>query len=250
MIELKVLGCGSSLGVPVVGCDCFVCSSIHSQNKRLRSSLLLSHLGKNILVDFGQDIRYQLLRENINKIDSAILTHIHADHVSGIDDLRPFYIMHNLPPVKIYSEKFSFDIFNMRFPYLKDSEYFRRIEVDSYEAIVIEGIKFQFFRQDHGKMDSLGFRVGNFAYANDLINFYKESKKYLYDLDILIIDCISYQSTDTHSGLQQVLEWQKQFNPKMVYLTNMSHKIDYFEIQKTLPDNIKPLYDGQLLIIS
>jgi phosphoribosyl 1,2-cyclic phosphate phosphodiesterase len=249
MITLKILGCGSSLGVPIIGCSCEVCISDSPYNKRLKSSLLFSYLDKDILVDFGQDIRQQLLKENIKKIDSAILTHIHSDHTSGIDDLRPFYVVHKLPPVNIYSDNNTFKLFSERFPYLENSSYFKKINIDCYDKKNIDGIEFQFFKQDHGVIDSLGFRINNFAYANDLIDFYEESHKYLYDLDILIVDCISYSSTETHSGLEKILIWQKQFNPKMIYLTNMSHRIDYFEIQKILPDNIKPLFDGQTILI-
>jgi phosphoribosyl 1,2-cyclic phosphate phosphodiesterase len=249
MIEIKVLGCGSSLGVPVIGCNCNVCVSDSPYNKRLRSSLLISYLDKNILIDFGQDVRQQLLRENIKKIDSAILTHIHSDHVSGIDDLRPFHMVNKLPPVDIYSDNFTFELFKNRFPYLDKSEYFNKIIIDSYEERLINDVKFQFFKQDHGTMDSMGFRICNFAYANDLINFYQESEKYLYNLEILIIDCISYESTNTHSGLSKILKWNEQFSPKRIYLTNMSHRIDYFDIQKILPNNIMPLFDGQIIRI-
>jgi phosphoribosyl 1,2-cyclic phosphate phosphodiesterase len=249
MIKIKILGCGSSLGVPVIGCKCQVCTSLSTYNKRLRSSLLISLEGKNILIDFGQDVRQQLLRENIEKIDSAILTHIHSDHVSGIDDLRPFYLIHNLSPVKIYSNETTFEIFDKRFSYLKESDYFTKIKIDYYDKLSIEGVDFQFFKQDHGDMDSLGFRIGNFVYANDLINFYEESKKYLYNLDSMVIDCISYESAPTHSGLDKILVWNEEFHPKTIYLTNMSHKIDFFDIQKKLPNNIKPLYDGQIIEI-
>jgi phosphoribosyl 1,2-cyclic phosphate phosphodiesterase len=247
MIKIKILGCGSSLGVPVIGCSCNVCSSTAPYNKRLKSALLISHFDKNVLIDFGQDIRQQLLRENVKKIDHAILTHIHSDHASGIDDLRPFHLVNGLPPLDIYSDKFTFDMFKIRFPYLDNAEYFKRIIVDSYDQRIIGGLNFQFFKQNHGNINSLGVRIGNFAYANDLIEFYKESYKYLYNLDILIIDCISYKSTKTHSGLEKVLIWREKFKPKLIYLTNMSHGIDYFEIQKILPENVKPLYDKQVL---
>ena len=209
MIEVKILGCGSSLGVPIISCSCNVCISESSYNKRLRSSLLISNLDKNILIDFGQDIRQQLIRENIKKIDSAILTHIHADHVSGIDDLRPFYLVSKAPPVKIYSDSFTFELFKTRFPYLDDAQYFNKILINHYDKEFIEGIEFQFFKQNHGPVDSLGFKIGNFVYANDLIDFYEESHQYLYNLDILVIDCISYESTLTHSGLEKILFWQK-----------------------------------------
>jgi phosphoribosyl 1,2-cyclic phosphate phosphodiesterase len=249
MLKIKVLGCGSSLGVPVVACDCNVCSSPSLYNKRLKSALLISNNDKNILIDFGQDIRQQLLREDIKRIDYAILTHIHSDHSSGIDDLRPFHLIHMLPPICIYSDNFTFDIFKIRFPYLDNAEYFNRKVIDCYDQKFIGGVNFQFFKQNHGNIDSLGMRIGNFAYANDLIEFYEESYKYLYNLDILIIDCISYSSNKTHSGLEKVLIWREEFKPKLIYLTNMSHKIDYFEIQKILPDNVKPLYDGQVIYI-
>ena len=127
MIQVRILGCGSSLGVPVIGCTCQVCISDSKYNKRLRSAILIETDDKNILVDFGYDVRHQLLRETIQKIDSVILTHGHADHLSAIDDLRPFHIIHKLDPVQIYTSESAHKIFQDRFPYLKEATFFKMI---------------------------------------------------------------------------------------------------------------------------
>ena len=250
MIKVRILGCGSSLGVPVIGCACQVCISSSSYNKRLRSSILIEKEDKNILVDFGYDVRQQLLREKIQKIDSAILTHAHSDHVSAIDDLRPFHIIHKLSPVQIYTSESAYKIFQDRFPYLKEAKFFEMNIIAEFQQIQISDIKLQFFNQNHGSMDSLGFRIGNFAYANDVIEFYPESEQYLYNLDILVVDCLAPKSTHAHAGLDKVIEWYHKFQPKQIFLTNMSHSIDYLAITEALPHNILPLHDGQIINLS
>ena len=250
MIKVRILGCGSSLGVPVIGCTCQVCISDSKYNKRLRSSLLIEKANKNILVDFGYDLREQLLRENIQTIDASILTHGHSDHLSAIDDLRPFHMIHELPPVEIYTSESAHKTFQTRFPYLKEAMFFKMNIISEFQQIQISDINIQFFNQDHSSMDSLGFRIGNFAYANDLIAFYPASEQYLYDLEILVVDCLALKSTQTHAGLDRVMEWYNKFQPKQIFLTNMSHSIEYFEIMKILPQNIRPLHDGQIIDIS
>lgn len=253
MITIKILGCGSSLGVPVVGCNCQVCLSKSKYNKRLKSSILIESNNKNILVDFGCDIRQQLLRENIKKIDAAILTHIHADHVSGIDDLRPFHMFFNHPTIPIYTSHTSDKLFQSRFPYLKPEklkkQFFKINPIKPFDLIKIHNIHFQFFNQNHGSIDSLGFKINNFVYANDLVNLYKESEQYFYNLEALILDCIDYKGTPSHIGLETVLKWNIKFKPQKIFLTNMSHIIDYDHISKILPQNIIPLYDGQKIKI-
>lgn len=244
MTEITIMGSGASLGVPVLACSCKVCKSTSKFNKRSRPSVLISKAGKNILVDFGLDVRQQLMRENITNLDAAILTHDHADHVGGIDDLRVFGYSTNTP-LPIYSDSSTIDIISERYKYLLKEQRVKMIKLEGFESIQnIAGIEIQFFEQDHYSIPSLGFRIGDFVYSNDVIKYPASSEKFLKNVKNFVVDCMDYKSTRSHSGLEEVLEWNKKFTPEFVWLTNMSHTIDYEEIQKHLPENIRPAYDG------
>ena len=249
MTEITILGCGASLGVPVLTCKCKICMSDSKFNKRSRPSILISKAGKNVLVDFGLDVRMQLMRENINALDAAILTHDHADHVGGIDDLRVFGYYTNVP-LPIYSDANTIDIIAMRYKYMLHEKRIEMRKLTSFESMEnIAGIDIQFFEQDHYSMKSLGFRIGDFVYSNDVIKYPESSQKFLLGVRTLVIDCMDYTSTLAHSGLGQVLLWNEQYKPESIWLTNMSHTIDYDEIQKQLPENVKPLFDGQKIMV-
>ena len=249
MLEITILGCGASLGVPVLTCKCNTCLSNDPYNKRARPSILISKGDTNVLVDFGLDVRMQLMRENINRLDAAILTHDHADHVGGIDDLRVFGYDAGTP-LPIYSDSKTIDIISNRYNYMRKEKRITMHKLPGFECMHnIAGVDIQFFEQDHYSMKSLGLRIGDFVYTNDDIEYPESSDKFLSGAKTWVIDCMDYTSTLAHFGLDKVLECAEKYKPEFVWLTNMSHTIDYFEIQKQLPDNIKPLYDGQRIIV-
>ena len=249
MLEITILGCGASLGVPVLTCKCNTCLSNDPHNKRARPSILISKGDTNVLVDFGLDVRMQLMRENINRLDAAILTHDHADHVGGIDDLRVFGYDAGTP-LPIYSDAKTIDIISNRYNYMIKEKRITMHKLPGFECMHnIAGVDIQFFEQDHYSMKSLGLRIGDFVYTNDVIEYPESSDKFLSGAKTWVIDCMDYTSTLAHFGLDKVLECAEKYKPEFVWLTNMSHTIDYFEIQKQLPDNIKPLYDGQRISI-
>jgi phosphoribosyl 1,2-cyclic phosphate phosphodiesterase len=253
MIEVTILGCGSSLGVPVVGCKCNVCTSTDPKNQRFRSSILITSKlnGEtvNVLVDCGFDIKKQLINAGITKLDAVILTHNHADHLSGLDELRVFSVIHGHKLLPFYMHLDSRPKVMASYNYMFENQYLQEHIIDYYSEISISNIKISLFKQDHTVMNSLGLRINNFVYANDLAFFYEESKKYLQNIDTFLVDCCGYKSTHVHSGLERVLLWQQEFKPKTTYLTNLSHDIDYFEIQNQTPKNIHPVYDGLILKI-
>ena len=249
MTEITILGCGASLGVPVLACECKICKSESKFNKRSRPSILISKAGKNVLVDFGLDVRLQLMREQINSLDAAILTHDHADHVGGIDDLRVFGYQTNTP-LPIYSDSKTIDVIAERYKYMLREKRIEMHKLDDYESMHnIAGVDIQFFEQDHYSMRSLGLRIGDFVYSNDVIKYPESSQKFLYGAKTIVIDCMDYESTLAHSGLWQVLLWNEEYKPESMWLTNMSHTIDYDEIQKQLPSNVRPLVDGQKIMV-
>ena len=253
MVQIQILGSGSSLGVPVLGCECKVCASNDAKNKRLRSSILISFQAegeiRNILVDCGFDIKRQLMRAGVKKLDAVILTHYHADHVSGLDELRVFSSLNGKKLMPIYLTSDSWGHLSVAYDYMFKNQHLQQHVIDYYDKIELFGLTISFFRQDHTVMDSLGFRVNNFVYANDLAFFYEKSFEYLRDMDVFVVDCCNYQSNMVHAGLERVMQWRDQFTPKKIYLTNLSHKIDYFEIQKILPSDMHPAHDGLTLSI-
>ncbi|HJD55486.1 MAG TPA: MBL fold metallo-hydrolase [Rickettsia endosymbiont of Pyrocoelia pectoralis] len=249
MLQVTILGCGASVGVPVIGCNCSVCLSDSKYNKRTRSAIYINDENSQILVDFGFDIRSQLLREKINKLDCAILTHDHSDHVNGIEDLRVFSIIKK-QPLEIYTDHNTEAKLHQKFNYLFSDNALKTgyalvtKPIDFFDKININTIEIQFFRQHHGPIDSLGIRVGDFVYSPDVVDFPPESEEYLKNIKVWILDCMDYTSNPNHAGLDKVLEWREKYKPKQILLTNMRHTIDYHEIIKILPDNVKPLYDG------
>ncbi|MGX6960384.1 MAG: MBL fold metallo-hydrolase [Rickettsia endosymbiont of Pentastiridius leporinus] len=249
MLQVTILGCGASIGVPVIGCNCSVCLSDSKYNKRTRSAIYINDENSQILVDFGYDIKYQLIREKVSKLDCAILTHDHSDHVNGIDDLRMFSII-NKKPLPIYTDHNTDTKLHKKFDYLFNDNSLKigyalaTKPIDFFDKIKINAIEIQFFRQYHGPIDSLGIRIGDFVYSPDVIDFPPESEEYLKDIEVWIVDCMDYTSNRNHAGLDKVLEWREKYKPQQILLTNMRHTIDYYEITKMLPSNVKPLYDG------
>jgi len=243
MLQITVLGCGSSLGVPVIGCDCNVCTSTSSYNKRTRSSIYMDDGNSQILIDFGFDIKDQLIREKFRKLDAAILTHYHADHFSGVDNLRVFPFIQN-KPLEIFSDHHTIELLENRYEYLFSADKLVAKPVDFFAKLEIHSMNIQFFKQNHSSIDSLGVRVGDFVYSSDVADFPDRSKKFLQNIKVWVLDCVGYDSNDNHAGLNKVLQWNDEYKPQQILLTNMGHLIDYHQIVNILPNNIKPLYDG------
>ena len=243
MLEVNILGCGSSFGVPVVGCRCQVCKSDSRYNKRLRSSTIISQNETKILVDFGFDIKKQLINADISNLDAAILTHDHADHVGGIDELRIFFYIHR-KPLDIFVLDSIAPVILDRYNYLFAEQKLKMNVVSEFQEIKIQDTTLQFFPQIHGSIKSLGIRTEGFVYSCDVCNFPLESDKYLYNIDTWVVDCMDYKSTFDHAGLDKILEWNEKYAPKKIYLTNMNHNIDYHKISTQLPSHIMPLHDG------
>ncbi len=243
MLQITILGCGSSLGVPIIGCDCDTCLSDSSYNKRTRTSIYIDDGNSQILIDFGFDIKDQLIREKIRTLDAAILTHDHADHVSGIDNLRVFPFIQQKPLNIFADHKTAADVVG-KHQYLFNQDNLIMNAVGFFENIQIGAMDVQFFRQNHYKIDSLGIRIGNFVYSTDVLYFYEESKKYLQNIDSWVLDCSGYTQATSHASIATMLSWREEYQPSNIYLTNMSHEIDYHTIINELPKHVTPLYDG------
>lgn len=257
---LIILGSGTSTGIPMLGCQCEVCTSKKSENQRTRTSILLQINGKNIIVDTTPDMRTQLLRENILNIDGAIITHDHADHVHGIDDLRPFTFD---KPMPVITDKVSAKNLKEKFPYIFNTEkVFKNLKVlgggiPRLNLEVIEGdftlknIPFESTLLPHGHSKTLSLIHQSFAYIIDCKTIPNTWIKTLQDkkLDLIIIDCVRYKTHQTHLCFDDAIKFIKLIRPKRAGLIHMAHEIEHFDLinrieQLKLDIEIFPVFDG------
>ncbi len=255
-MRITILGSGSSSGVPMVGCECAVCTSENPKNVRTRVSIVIEHEGRHILVDTSPDLHQQSIRHNLRTIDAVLYTHAHADHTHGIDDLRSFnYHLDDVLPA--YSDAKTLQTLTNTFAYVFQPRpqpvWFRPaleahpIEVAPPKAFDAAGLAVIPFWQHHGSTKSLGFRMGNTVYSTDANGFPKESEPMLEGLELWIVDCLRYTDSWTHAKLEMTLEWIEKFKPKRAVLTHMSHHFEYDTLKAALPNNVEPGYDGMVL---
>ncbi|MFV9875269.1 MAG: MBL fold metallo-hydrolase [Rickettsiales endosymbiont of Dermacentor nuttalli] len=255
MVKVIILGCGSSSGVPVIGCKCKVCLSMGRFNQRTRSSIVIKNYNSNILIDTSPDLRYQALTNGINSIDAVLYTHYHSDHINGIDDLRSFNYISN-KPLPIYADKETLSVLKLKFSYAfsnpcESLQWYKPSlipnEIEVGKGFLINGLDIVPFRQFHGNAYSLGFKFQNMAYSTD-INFLTDDViKLLKGIEVWIVDCLSYKQSRSHAYLDLVLSWVNKIRPKRVVLTHMGHDIDYLTLKKNLPSFVEPAYDGMII---
>ena len=247
-----LLGTGTSVGVPVIGCGCAVCRSSNLRNHRTRCSVALGLPQGNLLIDTPPDLRNQLLRENIGIIHSVLFTHEHADHLHGMDDLRLFpFILGGAVPVHAtlkvqdrIQRVFDYAFDRRESTHAGATPKFDMVTIGS-EPFETLGVKIVPIPMAHGPYcDVLGFRIGNVAYCTDTNSIPESSLSLLEGLDCLIIDALRFTPHPTHFNVEQALEVIQQLNPKRAYLTHLSHDLDYDEVNAKLPDHVKLAYDG------
>ena len=254
-IEITILGCGSSGGVPLIGNIWGPCDPKDSRNIRRRVSILVKIKGVMFLVDTSPDLRMQMLDAEVKNIDAVLYTHSHADHVHGIDDLRAFcWKRKDNRPIPIYGDDYTINQLTTRFNYA-----FQRNlgpAIPSLEANkvsigdnIIEGINIQAIKQMHGKGYSLGYRFDNVAYSTDVNHLPEESFEQLKNLDLWIVDCVRYEPHYSHSHFDQTIEWINRLKPKKAILTHMGHWLDYNELKSKCPENVEPGIDGMVIKI-
>ena len=257
--EMIIMGTGTSIGVPVVGCRCDVCLSNNPRNRRTRSGVLLRTPEGELIIDAGPELRLQLIRERATLIRAALMTHGHADHIMGMDDLRIFGFQLN-SSVPLYCEEsveqqirhtFSYaftDPASHAHQYAAPRLRFERINAgDKFEVL---GLNIEAIRLKHGELPILGFRIGNVAFCTDVSTIPAASKERLQGLDVLVLDTLRRAPHPTHLHLDAALKLIHQLRPKMTYLTHMSHELDYDELVRELPDHVRPAYDGLRIAIS
>jgi phosphoribosyl 1,2-cyclic phosphate phosphodiesterase len=252
-IEVTILGCGSSGGVPLIGNIWGPCDPNDSRNIRRRVSILVKKNKKAFLVDTSPDLRMQMLDANVKDVDAVLYTHSHADHVHGIDDLRAFcWQRKDNKPLPIYSDQYTIDQITKRFDYAFENKYGPAVPSLAANTIsigtnTIQGVNVEAIKQIHGKGFSLGYRFDNVAYSTDVNNLPKESMDQLKNLDLWIVDCVRYEPHYSHSHFDQTISWIKQLKPKKAILTHMGHWLDYNELKNKCPDNVEPGIDGMVI---
>ena len=258
--KITILGSGTSTGIPLVGCNCSVCLSNDLKNKRLRTSIYLSTLrGKQILIDTTPDLRTQLLTHKINRVDAVIITHEHADHLHGIDDLRPLCFIPPSKRIPIYTANSVAGTITDRFPYIFKPQ--KTVIgggiplLDLYPVNEgkksIQGEEFSFFMLPHGAGKSMGFIHGKFAYLIDchVIPDKIVEKLRKLKLDFMLIDCVRRQVHQTHLNVELAFNYIKRISPKRAGLIHMAHQLDHYKLEKEADDffdfPVFPVYDGQ-----
>lgn len=253
-MKVTFLGTGTSQGVPVIACDCEVCSSLDFRDKRLRSSVLVEVDGKTLCIDTGPDFRQQLLREQVKSLDAILFTHEHKDHTAGMDDIRAFnYKAQKAMP--IYARKSVLNQIQQEFAYIFENRNYPGVpQVDMIEItnhnFEAEGVKIIPIEVLHHKLPVFGFRIKDFTYITDA-NFISDSEiEKIKGSKVLVLNGLQKQAHISHFTLQQALEMIEIINPEKAYLTHISHRLGlHREIEKELPENVELAYDGLKLNI-
>lgn len=248
-IKITVLGSGTSSGVPTIGCDCKVCTSDDPRDKRLRPSILVQYGGHNVVIDTTPDFRQQVLRVRLRRLDAILYTHAHADHIMGLDDIRPFNFMQrdNIP---IYGSAETLETIRACFGYIFETRYTEsslpKIATNVFDSAPVElfGLAFEPQRLNHGRGTTWGFRFGNCAYLTDHSDIPPETIERLRGLDVLFLDALRHKPHPTHTTVDRAIAWVEELKPKRAFFTHMSHDVMHARVEERLPAHIRLAYDG------
>jgi phosphoribosyl 1,2-cyclic phosphate phosphodiesterase len=253
-MQVRILGCGGSGGVPLIGNDWGACDAQNPKNRRRRASILVQDGETTLLVDTSPDLREQLLSAGVNRLDAVLYTHAHADHIHGIDDLRPVnrWMRAWIP---IYADPETLGAIEARFGYVfekvpEEYGYFKPCLTSNIikGPFKIGNIDVLPFEQDHGfGRTTLGFRFGDIAYSTDVVAFPETAFESLRGVRVWIVDCLRNKAHPTHAHLEQTLAWIERVKPERAVLTHMDQGLDYETLRRRLPKGVEPAYDGLVL---
>lgn len=235
----------------MAGCRCAVCTSELPQNSRTRCSILVACGGRNVLIDTATDLRQQALREKIERIDAVLYTHTHADHLHGIDDLRPFNLMARAP-IPIFGSAETIGFIRRSFAYIFDEalDPGYRPQLTTFAIggpFTLFGLPVEPIPLRHGRGNALGYRLGDLAYLTDCSAIPASSEERLHGLDVLILDALRFTPHSTHFNIPQALEVVARLKPRRTLLTHLSHEVDHGRHSAGLPPGVEFAYDGQRL---
>jgi len=253
-IRLTFLGTGTSIGVPVIACNCPVCKSADARDKRFRTSAMVHINHQNIVIDCGPDFRFQMLKQNVEDIDAVLFTHEHRDHIAGLDDIRAFnYILNkNIP---IYGSKNVMEAIQTEFPYIfSENRYFGAPQLTVHEIddnlFTIGETNILPIKVMHNKLPVFGYRIGDLTYITDASMIPDEEKHKIKGSKVLVLNALRNSKHISHLSLNEALELIEELKPERAFLTHISHFLGlHEEVEKKLPDNVKLAYDNLIIDI-
>jgi len=248
-IRITVLGSGTSVGVPMIGCECKVCTSADERDRRLRPSILVRYAGRGVLIDTTPDFRQQALRARIPRLDAILFTHSHADHIMRLDDVRPYNFRQG-GAIPIYGSDETLGNVRNSFRYIFESK-LTKSSLPKLELKPLNGASFDLFGVEftpipvqHGDSMIYGFRFGSAAYLTDHSDIPAESMQKLGGLDVLFLDSLRHKPHPTHSTVQQSLRYVETLKPRRTFFTHICHDLQHSRTESELPPHVKLAYDG------
>ncbi|HYH87512.1 MAG TPA: MBL fold metallo-hydrolase [Pyrinomonadaceae bacterium] len=253
-MKFTLLGTGTSTGVPSIGCECETCTSDDARDKRLRVSVLVEHDGQTVLIDTSSDFRQQALRQGIKHLDAVLITHCHADHIFGLDDIRPLNFRHGA--LGLYANERAWRDIRRIFQYIFEPSHFGGGLPQVVAHTVASGARFCLgpdfqitpIEVIHGRLPVMAYRFNDFAYATDLSEIPPASLDMLRGLDVLVLDCLRVRPHPTHLSLERSLAYVEELKPRRAYFTHIAHDIKHERDSRLLPPGVEWAYDG--LVIS
>tara|TARA_B100000749_G_scaffold271675_1_gene252777 strand:+ start:439 stop:1200 length:762 start_codon:yes stop_codon:yes gene_type:complete len=248
-MKVTFLGTGTSQGIPVIACDCKVCTSENPKDNRLRTSILIEENNQTIVIDTGPDFRQQMLRENVQKLDAIVFTHQHKDHVAGMDDIRAFNYKFK-KDMDIYCTAEVEEALIREFPYVFSAYKYPgvpEIKVHNIknEPFIINGVELIPIEGLHYKLPVFGYRIKDFVYLTDVSFVSEREKEKMKGAEVIVLDALRRIPHISHFTMEQAVELLEELKPKQGYLIHISHLMGkHNEVVKELPDFIKPAYDG------
>ena len=249
-MKLTFLGTGTSTGVPSIGCECETCTSSDARDKRLRVSVLIEHAGQSVLVDTSSDFRQQALRYGLKRLDAVLITHCHADHIFGLDDIRPLNFRYGA--LGLYANERAWVDIRRIFKYIFEPSHFGGGLPQVIPHIVEPGAAFCLDKDFlitplqviHGRLPVMAYRFNDFAYATDLSEIPPETMELMRGLDALVLDCLRFKEHPTHLWLDKALEYIEKIKPRRAYLTHIAHDVMHARDSAQLPPSVEWAYDG------
>jgi len=252
-MKLTFLGTGTSTGVPSIGCECETCTSDDPRDKRLRVSIIIEHAGQTVLVDTSADFRQQALRFGLKHLDAVLITHCHADHIFGLDDIRPLNFRYGA--LGVYANDRAWVDIKRIFKYVFEPSYYGGGLPEVLANEVMPGASFCIGREllitplevIHGRLPVIAYRFNDFAYLTDLSEIPPATIDALQGLDVLVLDCLRFREHPTHLWVDKALDYVAQIKPRRTFFTHIAHDIKHERDSARLPAGVHFAYDGLVL---
>jgi phosphoribosyl 1,2-cyclic phosphate phosphodiesterase len=249
-MKLTFLGTGTSTGVPSIGCDCETCTSDDPRDKRLRVSVVIEHAEQTVLVDTSSDFRQQALRYGLKRLDGVLITHCHADHIFGLDDIRPLNF--RFGALGVYANERAWSDIRRIFKYIFEPSHFggglpqviAHTVVPNARFCLGKGLEVTPLEVIHGRLSVMAYRFNDFAYATDLSEIPPQTMAALQSLDVLVLDCLRFREHPTHLWVDKALAYIEELKPRRTFLTHIAHDVKHERDSARLPAGVEWAFDG------